>query len=277
MRAHQALWKFAETSGSVYAARHAQNRQSLPVSERSDSDTRWLCSRGGLALRRAWLALPESTRVELMRDNPDPAFGFSTSGVNDERRANRSTGPRSKQKVKHKRGVKVSGTASSSTTDYAVLDSNTSDRTMHIFRAARVHYHEVVMEEELIRIQIAYNKGSFLGVLESILRNAERAVHLAKYKDSSTTPAEAIEAAASRLVDVFAVVRGTTMDSPDPSCEGPSEAFALSRINQAYNQYCAAASTLSATERDECGHDVPLLPNGYPWFRRVQPPAATFN
>ncbi|KAE9337329.1 hypothetical protein PF008_g12586 [Phytophthora fragariae] len=87
MRAHNAVWLFAEAVGNEYARWYASIRQTLLESERRARDTTFLCGRGGDKIRDAWRDIGPDERERLIQATPDSSFPNDTYGIMDERRS----------------------------------------------------------------------------------------------------------------------------------------------------------------------------------------------
>jgi len=243
MRAHAAVWRFAETNGNAYAREYADKRKRVPNDAR---DSKWLLGKGGIKLRLAWFALRDETRLELMANTPDTVIGACTSGIVDERttrttttatarslharssQAKRASDTTANEQLKKQRHEKTNSSS-------GVSDDLPRFRQLQV---SRIKYHDVVVKESRMLLQIAYDTGNMSGLIESTLAIVESSIYLARFADNPASVAKAFEAVAERVAWISADITAMARFEPVPFDEdAPSPAFAAARIEKARALY----------------------------------------
>ncbi|OWZ18724.1 hypothetical protein PHMEG_0007138, partial [Phytophthora megakarya] len=81
VRAHAAVWIYAQPYGNPYAKHYASKRRKWQGENKVESDSKFLHGRGGMRLRQAWLLHPEAGRNTLMLHTSDSTFPIGTKRI----------------------------------------------------------------------------------------------------------------------------------------------------------------------------------------------------
>ncbi|OWY91018.1 hypothetical protein PHMEG_00040572 [Phytophthora megakarya] len=232
MRAHAAVWIYAQQYGNPYPKAYACKRSKLQGINKVESDSKWLRGRGGMRLRQAWFLVPEARRNALMLDTPDSSFPNGTNGIIDERTT---------------RGRRTTKTATAETNESSTssVENNSQFRLkLSAMTRARTHFHEITCKEKQLRVHAEYNRGSLVGALTATIESVRSAILLAHAADSPSSAKDAFVAVCSRLTDVFASVLGATKFAPEPNDDPPCEEYPKTRIHKAEAKFLDALRDL---------------------------------
>ncbi|GMF39447.1 unnamed protein product [Phytophthora fragariaefolia] len=239
MRVHAAIWYYAGVHGSVYAQAYVRKRASLQGEDLVAADNAWFRGRGGINLRKSWMALPELERLALLntiKDSSYPTAMWGTDGewgITDERR---TTPPSQLTKSsRKKKRCAESSSVSDSTAGLAEClgslpkaDKTDRNAVMKCLRVVRSRY----FEKCLLKMSCC--------LLDE----------------------EAYEATAKRLVDVLVSMGGMTIFQPEIHEAGdePSEDFAQIRVQNLFDDY---EDAVDAASNDMSGVPVTSIDRFY--------------
>ncbi|OWY94141.1 hypothetical protein PHMEG_00036215 [Phytophthora megakarya] len=243
MRAHAAVWIYAQQYSNPYAKAYASKRSKLQGINKVESDSKWLRGRGGMRLRQAWFLVPEARQNAL--DTPANTFPNGKNGIIDERTS---------------RGRRTSKTATAEKYESSTSsgESNSQLRLkLAAMTRARTHFHEVTCKEKQLRI----HAGSFIGALTATIKSVRSAIFLAHATDSPSSVEDAFVAVCSRLTDVFTSVLGATKFAPEPNDDPPCEEYSKTRIHKAEAKFLDALRDLQQVQNDseQVNFDAPIL------------------
>ncbi|KAE8996544.1 hypothetical protein PR003_g20574 [Phytophthora rubi] len=272
MRVHTAIWLFAEEKGNRYAQNYAKERKGLKGATLLRRDSEWLLGKGGIRLRNAWKDLSEARRQELLAATPDPSIIGDTFGILDERTKRSKSEPqdsdvadngRKKQRLESRGPMKAAKSSGAHGQDVPPDDQQ--------FQRARLEYHQVVVKESRVLMQLAYDSGNMDGLLKSLISGVESAIQVARFKKYTTQPKPDFEEVARQVADVFVSVKGMVQFAPEPfqGDDAPSESFAFARMVQAHEKYVTALNHLVGSHESSVDPDPPLFQAHHKFFGRV--------
>ncbi|OWZ20618.1 hypothetical protein PHMEG_0004929 [Phytophthora megakarya] len=85
MLVHNAIWKYAEIQGNMFAKAYVHRRMQLSGEGLHVLDSKWLLRKGGMRLRIQWKSESEYTRQTFFAEFPDHSADFDQFGICDER------------------------------------------------------------------------------------------------------------------------------------------------------------------------------------------------
>ncbi|KAE8976739.1 hypothetical protein PR001_g7840 [Phytophthora rubi] len=139
------------------------------------------------------------------------------------------------------------------------------------FQRARLEYHQVVVKESRVLMQLAYDSGNMNGLLKSLISGVESAIQVAQFKKYTTQLKPDFEEVARQVADVFVSVKGMVQFAPEPfqGDDAPSESFATARMVQARDKYVTTLNHLVYRHESSVDPDPPLLQAHHKFFGRV--------
>ncbi|OWY96549.1 hypothetical protein PHMEG_00033158 [Phytophthora megakarya] len=266
MLVHNAIWKYAEIHGNMFAKDYVQRRMQLSGVGLLVSDSKWLLRKGGMRLRTQWKSESENTRQTFFAEFPDHSAEFDQFGICDERRTRRT------QTTNLNQTGPVSPNNMISTTIPTNLHVQGTDDLMYEMYKYRTEFHKIVVKEELMRLQSAFFKGDTMEMFESAFHSLESAVHLARFVDRPENVQDSFISIADRMTDVFAAIRGILLFPHELDEEAPDRQFATNRIVRAHQKYKEAFHKASARQADldKPNHvDPPILHHSATFFGQM--------
>ncbi|KAJ8525808.1 hypothetical protein ON010_g15306 [Phytophthora cinnamomi] len=185
MKVHLAVWFYAETKGNAYARAYAKKRKLFDSDQKRIQNSKWIRGRGGQRLREAWLKLSKAAKKRWFAAHPDHDFKGESNGIQDDRKSKKKTEGAARIESANQEESHQPPRADTSTRHLPIRQTNVDPepqgskvlkQKMQLLKKHRSTYHQVVCEEENLRVDTAYNRGNMTGVITSLASGVQNAI-----------------------------------------------------------------------------------------------------